>query len=1208
MAARSKRGLIDELNEARRQRSLSIRATARLIDVPAATVQGWLSGKHWPTPALVPQFERLLRALDIDPGDDWLSAPDADPTLCPFLGLRPYSERDESFFFGRDDALRRLREAISRNAAPHGIVVLTGPSGSGKSSLLAAGLVGRAPSDAHQGRPVYLLARSLPEQRPDAPLIVVDQLEAILDAPRTEVAAAVTTIAEWSRHATVVLGLRADQFGAFSTFPELQDALERTVLLQPMNADELRSVIEGPARAAGLTLEGGLADLILAEILSGPRPPAHDAILPLLSHALLATWEMGDGRTMTAADYRRAGGVTGAVEEMTERVWNDLTVDERKRARALFLSLIKLVDDRVERRPVPLDEFSPEDHAVAEIFIQSRILTASETHLQISHDAILHLWPRMSEWVQGNQHLLELKQRIGSAALLWRDNDRSVDSLLPVDRLPLFVNRLEENETALSSLETEFVEASRAHFTSVLDEERHVARRLKSRGRFASILAAVAVVLALVAGGALVDSRRVHREAQSRQVATLAGRIRSNDANLRAQMALTSYRIATTSEARSALLDATSVRVPTRWVRPGSSWVATAASGDLTARADGVGEVEVWRDGVPDAPADVRFAAAPDTQPLFAVATHRTPSQALVAVGGAGGQWSLWDVSGTPTTLTRQDGPGTVFALTFTADGRRLAVGRSDGQSSTIELWSVEDATQARKLAATTLDGQVSALVFDAPATRLFVAGVTDGVLVLTPTASSLEKSPDTLFRLSPSSRRSLSLALSPDGRLLAAGASDGTVVTWHVDSYTRLLAQAQVSDLWVNGLAFSPDSTRLLTGDSQQLVSERDAESLGALRTWPAPTLVQSVAYAGDRPAATGVDGTLWLWEATSPVLRQHGAPIYYLAGDVKGQHWAAGVARTDKVLQVWDLSGDRPVTLPPLATPEGVRVSEGVSSDDAGRTLVAGTRVGQVVAWPVDGTKVGTPTVSQIGDADSIIIVADISPDGQMVAAAEYGGQRTFLAKREGGGFKQVGWLPTQTPQMVSFSPDGTLLQVGIAAEGVELWDVRDPSAPQRLSTLQTPDTPGASTFSPDGRLVAAGTDSGLVMLWDVTDAKNPASRGVLRGPRASVTSLTFRHDGGMLVAASNSDGIWGWDTTHEKPEPLFTLGTDSSEWNAVRVVADGRLLMASAGDGQVRTWTLDPVEAHEALCSRLGDHLNADEWNRYLNDIQPFDPCAR
>ena len=309
--------------------------------------------------------------------------PDAgsDDGTCPYRGLEPYTAADHVLFHGRAELVERVLVRVGGQVREGGPLIVTGPSGSGKSSLLHAGI---APAIGHGdlgftgsaawplvslvpgADPLSALAAALAELDPAgtaaathtaidgarfrehiaaatraalpaaAPdgrvVIVVDQFEEVFEpeVPAADRAAFVALLDGLTRAdpagdavAVVLIGLRSDSTGRCAQFSELVMALEAgPVLVGPMTTGDLRSAITEPARIAGLTLEPGLVELLLRDAGADPaddRFAEYDpGVLPLLSHALLAVWQRRRGSTLTVAAYRDIGGVAGAVASTAE--------------------------------------------------------------------------------------------------------------------------------------------------------------------------------------------------------------------------------------------------------------------------------------------------------------------------------------------------------------------------------------------------------------------------------------------------------------------------------------------------------------------------------------------------------------------------------------------------------------------------------------------------------------------------------------------------------------------------------------------------------------------------------------------------------------------------------------------------------------------------------------------------------------------------
>ena len=410
--------------------------------------------------------------------------------VCPFKGLATYDVADAEFFFGRE----RLVSAMVARLAGASLLAVVGPSGSGKSSALRAGLLAELQRGALPGSENWTQALIRPGELPDADLIAVDQFEEVFTRYRDEAerAAFIDAIIRPGRR--MVLAIRADFYGRCAQYPELAALLGLNhVLVGPMQRDELRRVIEQP----GLHVEPALTDRLLADTEREP------GALPLLSTALLELWERRDGHTLRLAAYEHTGGVRGAVARLAEDAYGRLDAEQQSAARRILLRLAG--EDDVRRR-VALEELD-EDRDVLDTLAARRLVTLSDGQAEVAHEALLREWPRLRGWLEEDAEGRRIHHRLADAAREWDAGGRDSGELYRGARLAAAL----EHATDLNALERAFLTASRAR------GEREL-RRLRA------LLAAVATlaVLALAAGALSLDQRG---EARAKERAAEAQRL-----------------------------------------------------------------------------------------------------------------------------------------------------------------------------------------------------------------------------------------------------------------------------------------------------------------------------------------------------------------------------------------------------------------------------------------------------------------------------------------------------------------------------------------------------------------------------------------------------------------------------------------------------------------------------------------------------------
>ncbi|MGH9115600.1 MAG: helix-turn-helix domain-containing protein, partial [Acidimicrobiales bacterium] len=818
--------LARELTLLRTEAGLTVRDLARQVDAPVATLGDYFAGRHVPGSRQVPLFRAVLEACGVqDPAlaTQWLGALTrvrlstdgrAAKGRTPYRGLDAFREVDADLYFGRRQAvgelLQRLREARTERFPGGGAVAVVGPSGSGKTSLLMAGLLPEVRGDALDGEEgAWEVAAVVPDQlvagahaafaeEAGVPrLVVVDQLEAALMLPRDRRSAVLGAIEQLCETSLLVLGLRADFYEAAVSEPTLLPALRNQVILAPMTASELRDAVVGPVREVGAGIDEGLVDLILADLAPGsPEGFAHElGALPLLSYALLATWERATRNQLTISDYRGVGGLRGAVRQAAEELYGDLPGPEQEQARRMFGRLVRFQDDgpptrrranRVELLTGTSDSDADAGAVVLERFVVARLLTADAQTIQISHEALLHAWPRLGEWVSSNRDWLRVHQQIADGAQAWEESDQDESLLWRGARLETTLELAAGPGRGqdLNRGESEFLRASAAFRE---EQERVRRRRTRRTHQLLAVIAALAIAASVLAGVAVSARSRAVQEreqALSRQVAVEAQQLQPTDPSLAAQLAAAAYRISPTVQASSTLVDATAGEIPTRLLGPvGPEFVSTSRDGSLLAIAQSAKDTVALFRLSSAHPVEIGvLKAGPASQQDFAVAI--SPNGKVLAAGGTGHSVTLWDIAdpSRPARLATLGGlGGTIYALDFTSQGRRLAAADSDG---TVHQWTLVNPGRPVDQGTLSVPGgySVKAVAYNPDGTWLVAAGQNgtldawktgDPVPVVAPGTGSAD------FE---------SVAFDPNGTTFAVGiGNEDTVETWSLTGTGQL-------------------------------------------------------------------------------------------------------------------------------------------------------------------------------------------------------------------------------------------------------------------------------------------------------------------------------------------------------------------------------------------------------------------------------------
>jgi WD40 repeat protein len=1113
--------------------------------------------------------------------------------VCPYKGLAPFEADDAEYFFGRE---RLVAELVARLVGAS-LLAVAGPSGSGKSSVIRAGLLPALAAGVLPGSDRWTHALIRPGRHPlrelshatsrhggRQVLLVVDQFEEVFTAcaDERERSAFIEALVGAARaEKGVVLAVRADFYGRCAAYPSLSGMLGANhVLVGPMARDELSCAIELPARRAGLRLEPGLADRLLADCEGEP------GALPLLSTALLELWQQRDGRDLRLAGYERTGGVRGAVARLAESAYARLDREQRMVARRILLRLAgEDVQGALVRRRVAVEELDSDRDDVGrvlDVLTESRMITTSDGAVEVAHEALLCEWPRLRGWLDEDREGRVLHRRLSEAAREWTAGGRDRSELYRGGRLASALEWRAEHDPELNAAERQFLDTSRAA------GER--ARR-RTRLAFAGVLGllVIATAAALIALDQRGEARAEARVAEAQRLSVQALSEEQLDRSLLlARQAVALDDSPTTRDNLLAALRGSPAAVA---VLPGDgdglNAIDVAPDGRTVAIGDSSGTVMFW-----DAVTRRRVGARHQSGAGFEIsAVAFSPDGTRLATAGSSAPWGgfvdLFD-GRTRRHISRLTADRTisenVVRLTFSRDSRVLAAQTGDtGDSAPLTRLVRWDARTGRLLAGMRpIPGRSSTLLgFTARGRRVVTSSLRDRETVVRDAATlrPLRRFPVAGSVAAMNATEDVIAFGSPDGSLRLLDLRTGEV------RKCRGRHEAPVS-----AIRFSADRRHLVSAGRDERLIVWDATCAAAIETLRASDrgVIVDVAVARDGQTAytASRDGTAVAWDLTGE-RRWERAFEAGSAPPVPGTLTTA--ARAD-ALALIDARGFVNIfdthTLRHTAhvRPRRGR-AVGAALAPAGATLAITTDHGELELWDTrTRRRMGEP---QIAHAFPSLAVT-FSADGRWLATGDDPILRLWDARRG----SAINNLVLGAVADLSFSPSGTTLAATHLntnfSGGLEIRSVPD------LRLIRTVPMPLGTVgrFSQDGRSLIYAARDGRVWMLDTTTWR-PRGRPI-KAP-TSILTADLSADG-RLLATTSTDGTGTlWDVASRRPIGATLSGASSDPIDAAFLRGGTHLAVVHQDESVI--WDVRPRSWTRHACAVAGRTLTRSEWENAL-----------
>ena len=1129
----------------------------------------------------------------------------------PYKGLRAFREADADDFYGRESLTDQLLARIAEVGKSNRFLAVVGPSGSGKSSVVKAGLIPALRKGALKGSDQWFIVDMIPKAHPleeldinlsrisanpnvnvagqlardergllrasrmvlpaseGELLLVIDQFEETFTLVEDKAESKhfmdliYTAVTDPHSQVRVIITLRADFYDRPLMHPNFSQLIQaRTEVVVPLTPEELQRTIRTPAERVGAVLEKGLVPAIVVDVTDQP------GALPLLQYALTELFERRAGRMLSTESYQSIGGVLGSLGRKAEEVYNDFDLEGKQATRQLFLRLVTLgegVED--SRRRVLRSEieslFSNHQSAIShvfDVFGNARLLTFGNDPLtrmptvELAHEALLREWSHLRVWLDESRTDIRTQRVLGNAAADWLEADRDQSFLLRGSRLDQLEAWADTSDLALTQVELAYLDAS-------LEE-----RQVRQAG----------------------ETER-HRQAKWNHSLELAAQskiaLQARNRDLALALALSAIQIEDPpGQAQMALSEAAYAPGTIRRFagHEGAVWATALSPDGHTALSAGDHTVRLW--DLQTGEEIRRLELGGDIPQWAEVGFNLEDSQAVVGLND--NSLILLDLE-TGETIQRMTGhTGVVWHAAISPDGLTALSSSFENDPTgdpdfSMRLWDLGTGKEIRRF-----EGHsdfVTSIAF-APDGRTALSGSYDENLILWDLVTG-----DIIHRML-ADGGVYTVVISPDGCTALSNAAVN-VLLWDLETGEEI-QRLEGHNSGVVSFAFSPDGQLGLSGDLNGEVRVWDLETgeeLERFNDHNGASAHMVFSADGHTFISSSVDTTLRLWSLNNGAevrrFSDHESGIRDVAFSPDGR---TAISVEIWAVHLWDLekgSEIRRIELP-------ARGGEVAFTPDGSTALVTLFEDGGVIQLDIaTGQQIQRlGSEGEFSEHPGKVSAIAVSPDGKTALSGALGTatgeayeQRTLtLWDLESGEVS----LRIQTGAVfsVDISPDGWTALSGGGGNLITLWDLATGEAIRRFKghTNLVWDV----AYSPDGKTALSGSWDTSLIRWDLESGEIIHR---FLGHSDIVRGIAISHDGRTAVSGSRDSTLILWDLA--TGEALRRYRGHSGMVNSVAFSPDGRSVLSGAEDGLMIQWRIDDT---------LEELTSWTQKNRYLAEM--------